>query len=351
MVDPEAMEDSEEEGSDLELWKLLPQLKELPESFLKKLPLSAVFQLNTALAKEKKSSEKLGVNSRLAKNAQKTAKHPKAVEKGLDNRKDILHPTRFLGGASCALPELWEAAWRTIGEEGILPLGNYDLDSIGCGGCVTPKGWAELHNPASQELKLRWFHLPNVASGNTSYKKSEGEDSGESVKEIADLDSFKMALNTVREALASALPWNRSVSAIVGLMINTNYLRDDLSGNARRAAILTEFVDYIFSRNALNWENGQPFLTTDELTHVWANWKCKRGISGKPADRSKKDRDPDSKKKAQTDICKFFNTKSCKNQGEKECKTLLGRTLRHVCNKYLAGGKVCQKDHSRAEHV
>ena len=30
MVDPEAMEDSEEEGSDLELWKLLPQLKELP---------------------------------------------------------------------------------------------------------------------------------------------------------------------------------------------------------------------------------------------------------------------------------------------------------------------------------
>ena len=106
MVDPDAMEDSEEEGSDLELWKLLPQLKELPESFLKKLPLSAVFQLNTALAKEKKSSEKLGVNSRLAKNAQKRAKHPKAVEKGLDNRKDILHPARFLGGASCALPEL-----------------------------------------------------------------------------------------------------------------------------------------------------------------------------------------------------------------------------------------------------
>ena len=159
------------------------------------------------------------------------------------------------------------------------------------------------------------------------------------------------SLNTVREALASALHWNRSVSAIVGLMINTNYLRDDLSGNARRAAILTEFVGYIFSRNALNWENGQPFLTTDELTHVWANWKCKRGISGKPADRSKKDRDPDSKKKVQTDICKFFNMKSCKNQGEKECKTPLGRTLQHVCNKYLAGGKVCQKDHSRAEHV
>ena len=84
---------------------------------------------------------------------------------------------------------------------------------------------------------------------------------------------------------------------------------------------------------------------------MWANWKCKRGISAKPADRSKKDRDSDGKKKAQTDIGKFFNTKSCKNQSDKECKTPLGRTLRHVCNKYLAGGKVCQKDHSRAEHV
>ena len=71
MVDHDAMEDSEEEDSELELWRLLPQLKELPETFLRKLPLSEVFQLNTALAKEKKSSEKLGINSRLGKNAQK----------------------------------------------------------------------------------------------------------------------------------------------------------------------------------------------------------------------------------------------------------------------------------------
>ena len=128
-----------------------------------------MFQLNTALAKEKKSSEKLGVNAKLAKNAKKSGKNPSTLEKGLDNRKDI------------------------------------------------------LHNPASQDLKLKWFHLPNAASGNYASKKSEGEDRGESVKEIADLDSFKMALNTAREAMASALPWNRSVSAVTGLMVNTNY--------------------------------------------------------------------------------------------------------------------------------
>ena len=43
--------DSEEDCGDLQLWRLLPQLKELPESLLKKLPLNAMFQLNTALAK------------------------------------------------------------------------------------------------------------------------------------------------------------------------------------------------------------------------------------------------------------------------------------------------------------
>ena len=317
MADPDEEDESEEEGDELKLWKLLPQLRDLPEAILKKLLLSAMFQLNTALAKEKKSSEKLGVNNKLAKNAKKSSKNPATVEKGIDNRKDILHPSRFLCGASCGLGELWDAAKKTFGEDGVLPLGNYHLDTIGCGGCITPKGWAELHNPASQDLKLKWFHLPNAASGNYTSKKNEGEDRGKSVKEIADLDSFKMALNTAREAMASALPWNRSVSAITGLMVNTNYMQEELAGNSRRAAILTEFVDYIFSRNALNWENGQHFLSSDELTHVWANWKCKRSIT---AEKIKKERD----------ICRYFNTRSCRQQNNKECKTPMGKTQRHA---------------------
>ena len=351
IADPDEEEGSDMECGELELWRLLPQLKDLPEEWIKKLPLSAMFQLNTALAKENKSAEKLGVNSKLAKNSKKLAKHPTIVERGPDNRKDVLHPARFLGGASCALSDQWAAARKVIGEQGVLPLGNYDLEAIGCGGCVTPKGWAELHNPASQELKLKWFHLPNVGSSSSSSKKGEGEEGGENLKEIADLDSFKVALNTAREALASALPWNRSISAIVGLMVNTGYLQEDLGGNSKRAAILTEFVDYVFNRNALNWENHQSFLSTDELSHVWANWKGKRGISTVGIKNSEKQKKEGDKKKSGADICKFWNAKSCKQQKEKECKTPFGRVLRHVCNKYLAGGKVCQKDHCRVDHV
>ena len=68
--DAETMEASGEED-EFQLWKLLPQLKDLPESMLRKLPLTAMFQLNAALQKEKKCSEKLGVNSRLAQNAKR----------------------------------------------------------------------------------------------------------------------------------------------------------------------------------------------------------------------------------------------------------------------------------------
>ena len=161
------------ESEDLELWKLLPQLEDLPETLVRKLPISALFQLNSALAKERKTSEKLGVNTRLSHNAKKLAKSPAEVEGGLDNRKSILHPARFLGGASCSLGELWEQAKSIVGETGVVPVGNYDLDTVGCGGCVTPKAWLEIHNPASQELKLCLFHLPNLAGTSTSKKQKD----------------------------------------------------------------------------------------------------------------------------------------------------------------------------------
>ena len=356
--DEEDGEEPSDMGGELQLWKLLPQLRELPEALIRKLPLSAMFQLNSALAKERKTSDKLGVNTKLAHNAKKLARCPLSVQSGQDNRKEVLHPARFLGGASCSLAEQWSAARAVIGEEGITALGNYDLDSVGCGGSVTPKAWLEIHNPASQEMKLKLFHLPNVANSGLSSKKTEDEEESGSLREIADLESYKVALNTAREAMASALPWNRSVSAIMGLMVNTNYLAEDLGGNQKRAAVLTEFTDYVFGRNALNWENHQSFLSTDELTHVWSNWRTKRGITATPRSQEPRKKKEDSSssssssnKKLIADVCRLFNAKACKQQADKECKSAWGRTLRHVCNKFLPAGKVCLKDHPRCDHV
>ncbi len=196
------------------------------------------------------------------------------------------------------------------------------------------------------------FYLPNVANTGLSAKKvalADGDEAlniGDSLREIADMEGYRAALNTAKEALHSAMPWNRSISAIVGFMTNSNYLSEDLRSNNKRAAILSEFTDYVFSRNALNWENGHPFLSADDLAHVWMQWKGKRSAlftkySEKPWQRT------NSKK---SDICRRFNVGHCPKQADKECKSHFGLTLRHVCNKFLGVGKICEKDHSHSDH-
>ena len=97
LVDP-AEPEEEDMADNLELWRLLPQLKNIPEALLRKLPLSAMFQLNNALGKEKKTTARLGVNTKLAHNAKELVSRPATVDRGVDNRRDILHPARFLGG-------------------------------------------------------------------------------------------------------------------------------------------------------------------------------------------------------------------------------------------------------------
>ena len=88
-----------------------------------------MFQLNTALQKEMKNTEKLGVNVRLAQNAKKEARCPAKIAEGAVNRKDQLHEACFLGGVCSSLTDQWGAARVAIGEAGILALGNYDLDA------------------------------------------------------------------------------------------------------------------------------------------------------------------------------------------------------------------------------
>ena len=312
----------QEAESSMQIWKLLPHLDKIPEDYLKTLPISTILSLSNALTKSSKMHEKMSTNAKLAYNASQALQLPTQVKAGQDNRKTILHEGRFLGGACCSNQDLWLQGRSLLPSKGVAALGNYDMDSIGCGGSVTPRGWNEIHNPGSQELKIRLFYLPNVANSSLSAKKVQldnGEDSlsiGESLKEIADLDGFKGALNTLREAMQTALPWNRSISAISGFMVNTDYLREDLMGNIRRAQILAEFTDYILGRNALNWENGQSFVTSDEMAHIWANWKGKRSALFMTRERIDKDKKmpkfkPNDKVK---DICKRFKQEYALNR-------------------------------------
>jgi hypothetical protein len=196
--------------------------------------------------------------------------------------------------------------------------------------------------------------MPNVGTGSLSGRKISLEDSdsisiGESLREIADMDAFRAALNTAREAMAVALPWNRSVSAIAGFMLNSNFCSSDLLHNNKRAAVLTEFVDYIFQRNALAWENKQPFLSTDDLAHTWAAWKAKRSAIFITSEKSGQKKE-EKKSKVRDDICRKYNSQAGCQHAAADCKTFFGLKLRHVCNFNMPGGKKCEKDHPRPEH-
>jgi len=344
----------------LHLWKLLPSVQHLPAAFLSKLSEDHLFQLNSALARESKLSGRMQVSAKLTFNAQQLVASPVAVPAGLDDRRDHLHAARFLGGASCSAQALWLKAREVLGAKGVVALGNYDLDSLGCGGCVTPKGWLELHNPSSNELKLKLFHMPNVGGSSLASKKVSVSDGSslsinDDFSEVLDLEGFRSALNALREAMCSALPWNRSIGAIMGFMVNSAFCQSDLTNNSKRAAILTEFIDYVLSRNALNWENAQPFLSTDDLSHVWTTWKGKRSSSfqsDKKAALPGGVSNSQQTRRPRDDICRRFNSPSgCPNKAD-NCKTLYGSKLRHVCNFFLPGGrgKKCEKDHGRPDH-
>ena len=356
--DPDAdfTQDENSSMANLEICKLLPHLGNVPEDTLKRLPLAAIFQLSNALAKSSKASDKLSLNSKLALNAQNLLKIPTKVLAGEDNRRNILHEARFLGGACCSTNDIWTRAKEVIGAKGPTPVSCYDLDAVGCGGSVTARGWKELHDPSSQELKIKHFYLPNVAGHAATSRKvtvGDGEEIniGDSMKEICDLEGFKGALNVLREAMASVLPWNRSVSALCGFMCNTNYLQADLSNNQKRAAILSEFADYILGRNALNWDNGHAFITTDEMAHIWSNWKGKRTALFTSQGGRNQDKRPGDKKPAiRNDVCRKFNVKVCQKQTDKECVNFFGTKLKHICNKFTNGG-ICGKDHARLDHT
>jgi hypothetical protein len=339
------------------IWKMLPALKDIPAEMLRSMPLSTVLQLNDALARETRSRKLMDADAKLQHNAELLNATPTTVEGGVDNRGSILHNARFLGGPGCSAQSIWLKGREILGTDGVPALGNYDMDAIGCGGSVTAKGWQEIHNPASPNLNLKHFHMGNVGGGSVASKRlCLEEDSsaftvGDSLKEILYLEEFRRALYTAREAMSFALPWNKSISAICGFMQSSNFCAKDLANRPNRAALLTAFVNYTFSRNAQNWTNKLSFLTTNELAYVWTTWFGQQPSSALPAQRQEaKKQAGKGPTKPRDDLCRRFNSATgCPNPGT-DCKTTYGNKLRHLCNMKLHSGKQCEKNHPRHEH-
>jgi hypothetical protein len=132
----------------------------------------------------------------------------------------------------------------------------------------------------------------------------------------------------------------------------SNYCHKDLNGRPNKAALLTGFTNYVFSRNAQNWTNKLGFLSTTELAHVWSTWFGQQPSSALPVQKT------DNRKatnkgptRPRDDLCRRFNSAAGCPNAAADCKTTYGNKLRHLCNARLQNGRQCEKNHPRVEHT
>jgi hypothetical protein len=225
------------------------------------------------------------------------------------------------------------------------PVSSYDMGSVGLAGYVTPRGWVELHNPASSRLSIKQFNINNCGNRVSSGKAT---DAGEDIMEIGE---FRLALRTLRTAMAFVMPWNFSVQALEGFFIQSKFCNADLSGVEKQAQFLTQFTDYVLEQNSDRWRDSVAFLSTGELKSTWDAFFGSKPVSvtaSKPRKSADKPKVKVGEKNVSLGICYAWNRGQCL-KAETNCTTAKGRPLKHICN-FLADIskplEVCGKDHS-----
>ena len=242
-----------------------------------------------------------------------------------------MHPARFLPGAGVPVQNFWLEARRLWGQEGVDGIQNYDLEALGCSGCVSARGWELLHKPGSPEMSLKMFTITNIgnmASSSTTILLV-GEDGitiQENLREFSDLQEFKQAMYNLRTAAQLATPWNLSYAVIDGFLRSNNYMDSQLEG-VKKAVVLTGWG----GQNQGSW-GGQ---------NRSGGGGQNLPFTGPPEEKT---------------ICKKFNKKRCRYQWFNFSIPTGNGPIRlyHLCNKYVKkdGGKseLCLGKHLRVDH-
>jgi hypothetical protein len=253
-----------------------------------------------------------------------------------------------LGGAACSAAKLWLAAKEAMGSAVPPPVGCYDMGSIGLAGYVSSKGWVELSNPASTKISVKMFNINNCSARSGPKKQGEGED------DSLELGELKLAVRVLRSAMSFVMPWNQSVAALEGFLLQSNYCAADLANVDRKAHILTKFVDYVLQQNGDRWRDAEPFLAAGELKTTWSAFFGAQPVAqlgqkkGQKQQGGQKKVDP----RIALGICFNWNLGNC-GKPAGSCMTAKGRPLKHVCDFIADPSKpndVCGKDHMRKDY-
>ena len=339
-------------------------LADFSDQFIKSTPYDALLKTETTAIKISDHEKNKAISSRLSSNRDDLASTFTEILAGQDNRWDTLHASRFLPGAACLASKMWLRAREVLGPKGHIPVSTYDMNCVGLGGFVSKRGWVELHDVGSDNLSLKLFNINGCGNKVSSSSSSSPSSDSSEFKDISELGEFKLAIRAAREALSFVHPWNKSISAIEGFLLQTNFCNTDLTGVDKPAVILTQFVDYILGENADRWRGHESFMNTGLLKGAWDAF-----FGAKPASslqKSKPSSSSSSQNQAQKgrgnhplysnnnskfdDICRMFNCGKCaKPKGT--CTTKSGIPLRHICSWRSDPAKpetVCGKDHPAA---
>jgi hypothetical protein len=334
-----------------------PFLAKMSDQFLRSNPLGELLKMGTTQMKMQQMDKSKGSSDRLSSNKQQLENTFTRVAQGEDNRSTNLHEARFLAGAGVSLSKQWLSARRHIGMKGQVPIGCYDMAAIGLGGMVSSKGWIEAHDPGSSRMRIQMFTIGSCSN------RSEAAD-GE--REISDVLELRLAMRTMKAAVRMALPWNWSIDALENFFIQTSYCWEDTNKLEKRAAVITQFIDYVLQQNAERWRDEIPFLTTPELKQVWETFFATRakGLKEKQPRQQGRQSAPTTAKVGSKPyqgfpkefldlcICIKWNKGMCTAKAG-DCKSFMGKPLKHICMHMADRSKpaeVCGKDHKMMDH-
>ncbi|MFN9898709.1 MAG: hypothetical protein ACK55Z_07940, partial [bacterium] len=148
---------------------------------------------------------------------------PEQIPAGPDDCTGTAHMARFLRGYVGDGRDLWTQARQFWGPEGIAPISNYELVSIGLGDLLTPKVWSKIHRPNARDLSVTMLSQGSV---DDAWKATDKSDLP---KEFESLFDFKMAMITLEGAFHKVMPWNFSFKTVFIFVYSIDFGETDLS--------------------------------------------------------------------------------------------------------------------------
>ncbi len=346
-----------------------PHLKNKPDDYFAHRTFDQLIRMNTMLEKSNKSSRKL--TEKLARNLDYTKQHPVPIHAGTDNRSDILHDARFLGGHVCKHTDIWLRARNLLGLQGPDPVSRYDTETLGLTGHINSYLWSALSNPGSKDISITMASPEALKAA----RGVEDRDGGHPKKDFTTISDFRMALAALRVARHCIHPWDFSLATIEFFLISVQFGETDLPDLSARLRFLSEFVDEALQHNAEAWDDAKSFLPASALSTRWMNRiMLLRGTQptpsghtftprpkppprgqfvGQPTHQPAKPKFKFEKLAVPHDVCRRFNLGQCSKQADPHCFAVwdLSKQLRHVCCfRDPTTQAFCLKPHSLMDH-